>query len=390
MDKEKQKKTSQDQRGRGKRQTAASGDRGNDGAAVERYRTMLKEAAKQAEAAGNMDLGSGPDSDWAKIFSTGETAGKLLYGSFSNEELLDLLRARTGELGHVPAQKEVFWVYRNYLRLRFDKWPYALKKAGLSTKAGKGGMTVEKMQERSRRYDELMDIVRTRAKELGRPPHMFELAEIQGELKGWFTTWAEVLDAAGIDRTWQRKETLYKVRDLNENERQLLDRLEKMARRLNRAPLRSEVPDEMRKTLTRRFGTWRNTLYQIGLEPVSKLSPFGNTYLNRGKEQQKKHKDVLENSIYKLVDPDEETQAMLAEVREIARRLGRAPLKSELPSRTYSVLIKKCSTYRNLLHQVDLEPLSKSQAVQVQVKLREQNKGRGNPAGKTRPQDQKS
>lgn len=341
---------------------------------VRRAKKQLAQQAAEALRQGNPEMGSERGSELIHLFSTSEPSGKQIYKSFSDGELLDVLRARTKELGHIPAQKEVFWVYRSYLRMRFEKWPYALKQAGLSTKAGKGGMTLKQMEERKERYAQLMEMVRTKATELGRPPHMFEMEDIQKELKNWFMTWAEVLDAAGIDRRWQQNEILYKVKNFNDEEKSLLDDLEKLARRLGRSPLRTEVPDEIRRKLNRRCGTWRNTLYQIGLEPVSKISPFGNTYLDRGREQQKKHKDVLENSLYKLVNPDAGTKKMLTEVKVLAEKLGRAPLKGELSSRTYSCLIRKCTTYRNVLYQVGLSPLERSEAIRIQTMLRAKKK----------------
>ncbi len=36
---------------------------------------------------------------------------------------------------------------REYIRERFQKWPYALKAAGLSKAAGKGGKSLSKQQE---------------------------------------------------------------------------------------------------------------------------------------------------------------------------------------------------------------------------------------------------
>ncbi len=60
----------------------------------------------------------------------GET-GRRLYESFTDEELLDILRDTAQALGHAPAQKEVFCVYRSYIRRRFTNWPAALRAAGL-------------------------------------------------------------------------------------------------------------------------------------------------------------------------------------------------------------------------------------------------------------------
>lgn len=58
-------------------------------------------------------------------------AGEMLYRSFSDEELLDILRMEAAELGRVPAQHEVFCVYRDYIRRRFGNWIKALRAAGL-------------------------------------------------------------------------------------------------------------------------------------------------------------------------------------------------------------------------------------------------------------------
>ena len=57
--------------------------------------------------------------------------GKKLYQSFSDQELLDIIRREAVVLGHVPAQREVFCVYRDYIRRRFGNWIKALWAAGL-------------------------------------------------------------------------------------------------------------------------------------------------------------------------------------------------------------------------------------------------------------------
>lgn len=57
--------------------------------------------------------------------------GRAVYQSFSDQELLDILRRAAEELGHLPSQKEVFCVHRDYIRRRFKNWPTALRAAGL-------------------------------------------------------------------------------------------------------------------------------------------------------------------------------------------------------------------------------------------------------------------
>lgn len=54
-------------------------------------------------------------------------AGMKLYASFSDEELLNILRIAADELGHVPSQREIFCVYRSYICRRFTNWRCGLR-----------------------------------------------------------------------------------------------------------------------------------------------------------------------------------------------------------------------------------------------------------------------
>lgn len=58
-------------------------------------------------------------------------AGKQLYQSYSDAELLKILQTEAERLGHVPAQHEIFCVYRDYIRRRFGNWVKALRAAEL-------------------------------------------------------------------------------------------------------------------------------------------------------------------------------------------------------------------------------------------------------------------
>ena len=57
--------------------------------------------------------------------------GRMLYSSFSDRELLDILRTEHITLGRVPSQRDVFCVYRDFIRRRFGNWVKALRAAGL-------------------------------------------------------------------------------------------------------------------------------------------------------------------------------------------------------------------------------------------------------------------
>jgi len=61
---------------------------------------------------------------------TGKAANSL-YRSFTDEELLNMLRTAAAELGRRPTQREIFCVYRIYIRRRFKNWPQAMLAAGL-------------------------------------------------------------------------------------------------------------------------------------------------------------------------------------------------------------------------------------------------------------------
>ena len=61
----------------------------------------------------------------------GKKTRGALCASFSDEELLSILRETAGRLGRNPSKKEVFCVYRVFLIERFGNWPKALVAAGL-------------------------------------------------------------------------------------------------------------------------------------------------------------------------------------------------------------------------------------------------------------------
>lgn len=92
----------------------------------------LKQALSQeaAKVAGSLDSALWLDPQEWMTYMGKQTRGKL-YASFSNEELLSILREVAGRLGHNPSKKEVFCVYRVFLIERFGNWPKALIAAGL-------------------------------------------------------------------------------------------------------------------------------------------------------------------------------------------------------------------------------------------------------------------
>ena len=64
-----------------------------------------------------------------QTYSLETEQGRAFYEALEDEKLLEILQKRAEELRHSPTKKEVFWVLREYIRERFQKWPYALKAA---------------------------------------------------------------------------------------------------------------------------------------------------------------------------------------------------------------------------------------------------------------------
>lgn len=275
--------------------------------------------------------------------------GKRLYDSFTDQELLDVLRERAEALGHSPAQKEVFWAYRAYIKKRFEKWPYALKAAGLSRSAGKGGKSVEQMEREAAEREAVLGRLRALTEEKGRIAHPSDLNAGELELlRRKYRDWGEVLSAAGVECT----QTVSRLENLEPEHRQLLAALREKALELGRPPLRSEVDMERFRPLVRRCGSWRNTLFQIGLEPVTHITPFSSALLDR--PGGRRHKSTLYDCYYQVLNLDEKAVAQLEELRLVAKKLGRAPKRKEVDPELRQNLQAVCGSWANALHQIGL------------------------------------
>lgn len=165
--------------------------------------------------------------------------GAELCAAFTDDELLELLRVTARRLDHSPAQGEVHWLLRQYLRSRFRNWPGTLRAAGLSRAAGRGGLSCEEAARKEQEVMQMLSRVREAAERLGRIPHPSELPEVCRTLHKRYQTWSQVLAAAGVEQAVA--DSLWKADDLKEEDRQRLGQLRAIAQKLNRAPLRSEI-----------------------------------------------------------------------------------------------------------------------------------------------------
>mgnify|MGYP000882020548 CR=1 FL=1 len=97
---------------------------------IKRLRRELEEDEERTRQADKGEFGQ----EWVNIQFWSKYTGadsRPLYKSYSDEELLDILRSATAELGRLPMQKEIFCVYRSFIRRRFKNWSMALRAAGL-------------------------------------------------------------------------------------------------------------------------------------------------------------------------------------------------------------------------------------------------------------------
>lgn len=309
-----------------------------------------------------------------KSYSLGTEMGRQIYMSFSDEELLDFLRKLALELNHAPSQGEVFWVMKEYIKTRFHRWPYALEAAGLSKSAGKGGKSMIQTELDCERRKELLAMVREKADELGKIPHPKDMGEICNELKKIYSDWTSVIEAAEIDMEKVNRKVLYRIEDLEPEYEKMLDEIKRRAIELGRSPMHGEVDSDMKHALIERCGSWRNALYQIDLQPVTRITPFKGIYIDyrRGRNRHK-HTNSVTNCIYEALNLSDRDKELLEGLKQRYQMTGDIPMKNDIPKEERLELQSSCGSWVNVLHQIGIEPKAYYQKVK---KLRQlQQKG---------------
>lgn len=315
---------------------------------------LFENLLKLDEMHQDKDSGKTEPNSAIKQYSLSSYTGQRLYNSLSDEQLLNALVRIAQRIGHSPSQKEIIWVLRDFIKVRFGKWPYALKRAGLSKSAGSGGTSIEQMKLEKHQYEQMLEHVRQKAAELGKLPHPKDLPEIVSGMKKHFQAWHQVLEAAGVDRSFFQR-NLQKIDNLEPEYVMLLKKLEQQAFELNRPPLYSEAAEDIRHTLVPRCGSWRGTLFQLGLDPPMRVTPFPNTYLNYCSSASPKHRHIeLHDCCYKLIYRGPELQKDLESVNSAAQRLGRSPKKTDVPKDVRIRLTQACLSWKNVLFQLDM------------------------------------
>ena len=292
-----------------------------------------------------------------KNYAASDARGHSVYESFTDEELLDYIRAETKRLNHAPAQKELFWVMRDYIKRRFKRWPYAMKAAGLTASTGKGGKTLAQIEEDNKHLEWLLAQVREKALELGKIPHPKDIPDVCAEIKKYYNDWGKVIEAAEIDPHTLNEEVVYKIEGLEPQYVQMLDNVKSFAYELGRSPIHGEIDTEVKRALIRRCGSWRNALYQVGLEPVIRIRPFHGIYIDYRKENNRDgHTNSLYNCYYRVLNLSEEDKRDLEQVRTIYQQTRVIPTKKDVSKELRLRLQEACGSWANVLYQIGIDP----------------------------------
>ncbi len=281
--------------------------------------------------------------------------GRELYRSITDEEMLEYLQSLAEKLNHPPSQKEIPRVLKDYIKSRFKRWPYALEKAGLSKSAGSGGKTMDEIHKEEQHREEMLAAIREKALTTGRIPHPKDFPELCEELRTYYTDWRQVLKAAKVEPDMLNKVAVYQITDLEPEYVELLQQVKDFACKIGRSPTLGEIDEDVKRRLIRRCGSWRNALYQIGLEPVIRYRSFRGIYVEKDKKGQN-HTDDLTYCCYRVLNLPEEAKEDLEYVKGVWFRNGKIPGKKDVPRAVQQRLQPYCGSWVNTLYQLGIQP----------------------------------
>ena len=190
---------------------------------------------------------------WNKALeAAGLSSNKNLY---SDEELIDLLKAKAESLGRTPTKKDIgsdeSMPSANTYENRFGSWNKALKAAGLS------------LNNNFCSNEELISLLKAKAESLGRTPTAKDINSDKSMPSvivyiNRFGSWNKSLEAAGLSLD----NNLYSGEEL-------IELLKAKAESLGRTPTMTDVKSDKSmpsaETYRSRFGSWQNALRAAGL-----------------------------------------------------------------------------------------------------------------------------
>ncbi|MEX3914328.1 hypothetical protein AB4672_21380 [Bacillus paralicheniformis] len=167
---------------------------------------------------------------------------------YTDEDLIEILQQKAKELGRSPKAKEVKqWAT---IRKHFGSFKKGLEVAGLTPS--------KRTRKRTYTESDLIEILRQKETELGRPPRIREVKQSATIIKH-FGSFNAGLEAAGLTPITTRK------RKRTYTESELIEILQQKAKELGRAPKLREV--KQNATIKRHFGSFNAGLKAAGLTP---------------------------------------------------------------------------------------------------------------------------
>jgi Homing endonuclease associated repeat len=162
---------------------------------------------------------------------------------YTDEELLDILREKARELGRTPKQREVSCY--STLQERFGSFNRALELAGLE------------VSRKNYTDEELLDMIRDKAKELGRTPQIRDVPNY-ATIRSRFGSWNHALELAGFEkqRIYYTDEDLIKI-------------IRDKTKELGRPPRRRELIQY--QAIKDHFGSWEKGLIAAGVKKPKEL-----------------------------------------------------------------------------------------------------------------------
>lgn len=222
---------------------------------------------------------------------------------YTDDELLNIIKNKTKELGRIPYLKEIKQC--NIISKRFGSWNNALKLAGY-----------ENTKNKEFTREELLELIRCRYKKTGNIPKISEF-EFKFYIYKFFGSWNNALKLAGIEMKSDKKKIKSNERKKKYSDEDLLQKIKNKYNELGEIPKSYQV--ENYTIIIRRFNGWDNALKKAGVDD-KKLKKY--------------------NKIYTKKD-------LLNMIKEKTKELGRIPSMAEF-SHEYSI-VKNFGTWENAL-----------------------------------------
>ena len=185
---------------------------------------------------------------WIKALKAAGFKATTEKGLYTREILIEMLQAKAKELGHNPPDRGVGLPNASVFVRVFGSWGNALIAAGLKGKKSHYS------------DDELIKMLREKAKELGRNPLQKDLDDdpnmpSKTAYYDHFGGWNEALEKAGLEV----------AKAISYTDEQLISILQERAKQLGRVPTRRHMKSPCPSTFRAHFGSWPNALKAAGL-----------------------------------------------------------------------------------------------------------------------------